>query len=156
MSRRHVRLYYFDAYGHEIPKAICSAVMPMFKMPLTRLPAKRYAGPSHQDRRELAAVLVLNERRRRQPKFSGVLVMACPARDRAAYRSQRGRTPGMRPYLVPTNSYLVSFAAISTMGQVVAGDVMAETLGRAYREGVALIREVLARRPGELPAGAAG
>ena len=155
MSGRHVRVYYFDAFGHEIPRNICSAVMPMYKMPISRQPARYYAGPANQHRRELAAVLALNERRRKTPKFHAVLVMACPAREKAAFCVRKKRL-GFVPHLVPTNSYLASFAAISPMGQVVAGDVMQETLGRAYREGLDLIRDVLVRRPGEAPVGAAG
>jgi hypothetical protein len=150
---RHLRIYYVDAYGHEIDRGpICSAVMPKYKMPYTRLPAKRYSGPSHSHRRNYVALIMLNESRRPKPKFHGIILIACPARETAAYRSKRRRTPGVEPFLVPTNTYIGSFAAISPMGHVVAGDLMLETLPRAYKEAFRCVRDVLTRKPGEEPA----
>jgi hypothetical protein len=153
MSHRHLRIYYIDAYGHEIDRGpICSAVMPKFKMPMTRLPASRYTGPSHVHRRNYVAMLVLNEARRAKPKFHGIVLIVCPGLEAATHRSKRGRTPGHRPSLVPTNAYLGSFAAVAPTGQVVAGDVMLDTLTRAYKESIRLVHDILTRKPGEEPA----
>jgi hypothetical protein len=150
MSRRHLRIYYVDSSGQLIDRGpICAAVMPKFKMPLTRLPASRYTGPSHIHRRELVAMLMLHEsRHQKKPKFHGVILIACPARETPAHRSKR-----LRPMMVPTNAYLGSFAAIAPTGDVVAGDTMLETLPRTLEQALRRVRDVLMRKPGEKAAG---
>lgn len=154
MSRRHLRIYYVDAHGHEIDRGICSAVMPQFKMPLTHLPASRYTGSAHIHRRELCAMLILHEARHQQ--FHAVILIACPSRDQAAYRSERRHRHGRLARLVPTNTYLGSFAAMEPIGRVVAGDIMTATLPRAYQQALSRVRDVLARKPGdEMAAGGA-
>jgi hypothetical protein len=144
VSGRHIRIYYFDATGQPMEcGTLCSAVMPKFRMPVSRLPAQRYTPPSYvRCRRELAAAIVLKQRNRSKLLFHAVLIVACPDRASAAYRSARY----MRPHPVPTNSYLGSFAALAPAGQLVAGDVTTLTLPRARNEAMGMIQNVL-RRP---------
>lgn len=151
VSRRHLRIYYFDDYGQPIDKApLLSVLMPATRMPFNRKRrARDFCGTSHAMRRELAARLALREARFRTPGFWGVFVLVCPDPRRAAYRSKRGKTPGLQVYLTPGNAYMGSYAAISPMGKVVVGDIMIDRLKRALDEATGFVREVMMRKPGE-------
>lgn len=148
---RHLRVFYFDDFGKEIDRSpFSSALMPATHMPFDRrLRAKDYCTLTHTLRRELAARLAIQQARRKKPLFWGVFVVVCPDRSRAAYRSKRAKTPGLRPRLSPGNAYLGSYAAISPLGKIVAGDVMTPRLRQALTEAEANIREVMMRKPGE-------
>jgi hypothetical protein len=150
-SKRHLRIYQFDDYGTEIdPAPFSTAYMPATRMPFNRrLRASDYCSLTHQLRQQLAVHLALREAKRKKPLYWGVFVVVCPDRSRAAYRSKRAKTPGLQARLVPGNAYLGSYAAISPLGKIVAGDVMAPRLRQAVAEAEGMIREVMMRKPGE-------
>lgn len=148
---RHLRIFYFDDFAKEIDRSpFSSALMPATRMPFDRrLLAKDYCTLTHALRRELAARMAIQQARRKIPQFWGVFVVVCPDRLRAAYRSKRAKTPGLHLRLSPGNAYLGSYAAISPLGKIVAGDVMAPRLQQALAEAESNIREVMMRKPGE-------
>jgi len=144
-------MYYFDDFGLEIDRApFSSAVMPATRMPFDRrLRARDFCTLTHSLRRELAARLAIQQARHKTPLFWGVFVVVCPNRAHAAYRSKRAKTPGLHLRLSPGNAYLGSYAAISPLGKIVAGDIMAPRLRQALVEAQTNIREVMMRKPGE-------
>ena len=124
--------------------------MPATRMPFDRrLRARDFCTLTHTLRRELAARLAIRQARHKKPLFWGVFVVVCPSRTQAAYRSKRAKTPGLTPRLSPGNAYLGSYAAISPLGKIVAGDVMAPRLKQALMEAQTNVREVMTRKPGE-------
>lgn len=152
MSRRHLRIHYFDDYAQPIDTApVLSVVMPAMWMPIERprIAARECCGLSHNLRRVIVARMALHEARRRKPTFWGVMLMVCPDSRHVAHRSARARTPGLRAHLTPGNAFLASYAAVSPLGKIVVGDVMTATFREAMRETTEAVRHILMRKPGE-------
>jgi hypothetical protein len=109
--------------------------------------AADFVGPGNAPRRDLAVGLVLRHGSRRRASIAAVLLIACPDRTQAAYRSARGRTPGMKVRLTPGNAYQASFAAVTASGRIVVGDLMRATLGQVVREAATYVQEILTAQP---------
>jgi hypothetical protein len=149
VSARHLRIYLFDDLGCEIDRSpFSTAIMPATRVYGT-LRARDYCSLAHRPRRELAAMSAIREAKRKTPRFWGIFIVVCPDRQLAAYRSKRARTPGLSPRLCAGNAYLGSYAAISPIGKIVAGDLMAPRLRKAIAEAQMNIRDVMSRKPGE-------
>jgi len=153
----HLRVIHFDAAGDEIATGpVSTAVLPAYVLSSTaqiRSRASTYLGKSSGKRRWDTAILLLRRELMRRPphkpRFYGIALVSCPARERRI-RSTTGPVT-----LTVANGYCCAFVALGGGNRLVAGELDARSFRALLGEVTRRVRAICQTRAMAQPAQAA-